>query len=216
MSGGFAFAIQSTQIFAIKNKASSIAEEGLEAVRSIRNESFANLVDGNYGLSQSGNKWIFSGTSDTVGSYTRVIQIATADSTTKTVLSTVAWSSPVVGSVSYLTYLTNWQRVVNPAWSSPFLASTLNLTNTSVGNKVAVSGNYAFVVRATGSPNFVVVNISNSAAPTEVFSTTLTGGLTDIFISGNFAYITSDDDNAELRIMNITTPTAPSVTTTLN
>ena len=216
MSGGFAYAIQSTQIFAIKNKAISIAEEGLEAVRSIRNESFANLTDGTFGLAQSGNKWILSGSSDTVGSYTRAIQIATADSTTKTILSTVAWASPVPGSVSYLTYLTNWQRVVLPAWSSPFLASTLNLTNTATGTKVAVSGNYAFVVRTNVSPNFSVVNITTPTAPTEVFTTTLTGNLTDIFISGNFAYITSDDDSAEFRIMNITTPTAPAISATLN
>lgn len=216
MTGGFAFAIQSTQIYAIKNKAISIAEEGLEAVRSIRNESFANLVDGTYGLTQTGNKWVLAGSSDTVGSYIRVIQIATADSTTKSVLSTVGWASPAVGSVSYLMYLTNWQRVVAPTWSSPYLASTLNLTNNGTGTKVAISGNYAFVVRSNISPNFSVVDISNSAAPVEVFNTTLTGSLTDIFISGNFAYVTSDDNNAEFRIMNITTPTAPNVSATLN
>ncbi len=216
MSSGFAFAIQSTQIFAIKNKAIPIAEEGLEAVRSIRNESFANLTDGTFGLAVSGNKWILSGSSDTVDTYTRTIQISSTDSTTKTILSTVSWSSPIPGSVSYLTNLTNWQRVVLPSWSSPFLSSTLNLTNTGTGTKVAISGNYAFVVRTNVSPNFSVVNISNSSAPTEVFTTNLLGNLTDIFISGNFAYITSDDDNSELRIMNIIVPTLPVLASTLN
>lgn len=216
MSSGFAFGIQSTQIMATRNKAIFLADEGLEAVRSIRNESFANLTDGTFGLAQSGNKWILSGTSDTTGSYIRNVQIATADSTTKSILVTVAWSTPFVSSVSYLIYLTNWLRVVQPVWSTPALSATSDLAGNLIGNKVAVSGNYAFVVRATGSSNFSVIDISNEAAPTIVFNTTLAGGLTDIYISGNYAYITSDSDTAEFRIVNITTPTAPSVTATFN
>ncbi|MFS8130469.1 MAG: hypothetical protein ACMG57_00670 [Candidatus Dojkabacteria bacterium] len=216
MSGGFAYAIQSTQFMATKNKAIFIADEGLEALRSIRNEAFANLTVGTFGLAQSGNKWILSGSSDTVGGYTRNAQIISVDSTTKQVLVTVTWTVPFASSVSYNEYLTDWQRVVQPAWSTPTLASTVNLAGNLVATKVAVSGNYAFVVRNTGASNFSVVDISNEAAPSAVFNTTLTGNLTDIFISGNYAYITSDDNAAEFRIMSIATPTAPNVTTTFN
>lgn len=214
MTSGVTFAIQSTQIFAIKNKAIFLADEGLEAARSIRNEAFANLTLGTFGLAQTGNKWVLSGSSDVVGPYTRSLVITSIDSTTKQVVSTVSWSSPSAGSESITMYLTNWYRTVAPAWSAPYQAAKLDLTGNHDGTKVAVSGNYAFVVRRTGSPNFHVIDISNSAAPSQVFNTTLSGSLTDIFISGNYAYITSDDGTAEFRIINISTPTAPSVTST--
>ncbi|MEO6729533.1 MAG: prepilin-type N-terminal cleavage/methylation domain-containing protein, partial [Candidatus Dojkabacteria bacterium] len=216
MSGGFAYAIQSTQIMAVKNKAVFIADEGLEAARSIRNEAFTNLTNGTFGLAQTGNKWVLSGASDVIGTYTRSLTITSLDSTTKQVVSTVSWTNPFASSVSYTLYLTDWRRVVSPAWSSPSLASTLNLTNTLRATKVAVSGNYAFVVRDSGTPNFVVVDISNSAAPSQVFSSTIAGNLSDIFISGNFAYITSDDKNSEFIIMSISPPTAPTITATLD
>src|ERR1041384_6828468 len=54
-----------------RSRASLLAEEGLEAVRNIRDASYANLTDGTYGIAQSANQWALSGASDTSGIYTR-------------------------------------------------------------------------------------------------------------------------------------------------
>ncbi len=54
----------------------SLAREGLEAVYSIRDALITNLSNGSYGITQAGGFWAFSGTSDTVGKFTRVITIS--------------------------------------------------------------------------------------------------------------------------------------------
>jgi hypothetical protein len=59
--------------------AAQLASEGIEAVRSIRNQSFANLVNstGTGVTRNASGVWIFSGTNNTVNKYTRVIFSAT-------------------------------------------------------------------------------------------------------------------------------------------
>ena len=101
---------QSSASAGTRARAVFLAEEGLEAVRNIKDTSFSNLANGNYGLAVSGSKWIFSGTSDTTGIFTRIINIATVDSSRKTVTCTVTWQQTPqgTGSVVLTTRLTNW------------------------------------------------------------------------------------------------------------
>jgi len=88
-----------------------LAEEGLEAVRNIRDENFANLVDGPYGLVKAGNQWNFSALPDVNDIFTRTVNISTVDADTKLVISTVDWPQNLQrnGSVVLTTYLTNWK-----------------------------------------------------------------------------------------------------------
>lgn len=53
----------------------SIVREGIEAVKSVRDNLATNLTNGAHGLAQVGGKWVFSGTSDIVGKYTRTVTI---------------------------------------------------------------------------------------------------------------------------------------------
>ena len=57
--------------------ASGLLQEGIEAVRSIRNRNFAELVDGAHGLTTTSGYYELSGTSDSLlgGAYTRTITI---------------------------------------------------------------------------------------------------------------------------------------------
>jgi len=75
-------------------KATALAEEGLEAVVSIRDRNYSNLSDGNKGLAIDATpKWVFSGTTDqTEGRYNRTLIISTVDSNTKKVISRVTWA----------------------------------------------------------------------------------------------------------------------------
>lgn len=94
-----------------RNRASFYAEEGLEAVRNIRDNAFSNLTDGTYGLVQSGGKWTLAGVSDNSGIFTRSVQIGTVDSDTKSVIATVNWQQTLQrpGLISLETRMTNWQ-----------------------------------------------------------------------------------------------------------
>lgn len=117
-----------------ETKASFLANQGIEATQSIRNQSWDNLTNGNHGLTNSGDTWAFSGTSDTdaSGVFTRIITIAdvqrnddgnivisggTVDEDTKQVLSSITWNFTPTRSltVDLTSLLTNWQLGRSPA-----------------------------------------------------------------------------------------------------
>jgi hypothetical protein len=112
--------------------ASLYAIEGQNAVVSIRNQSWSNLgnlTDGDYGLTETGGIWAFNASSDSLaGGYDRVTHISsvernasgdivdtggTIDPNTKKVTTIVSWNfNPTqVSSVTFISYLTNWQGV---------------------------------------------------------------------------------------------------------
>ncbi len=88
-----------------------LAEEGLEALRNIRDENFINLVNGSYGLVKIGNQWNFSALPDVTDIFTRTINISTVNANIKLVTSTITWQQNLQrnGSVILTTYLTNWK-----------------------------------------------------------------------------------------------------------
>jgi type II secretory pathway pseudopilin PulG len=111
-----------------ESQATFIASEGLEAVKSIRNQAWASLVTGPHGASKASGVWAFLGTADVDPSlkFTRVINIAdvgrdangniigsggTADPETKKITATVSWDFTPTrhNSVVMNLYLTNWQ-----------------------------------------------------------------------------------------------------------
>ena len=129
----------------------------------------------------------------------------------------VSWQQNAqrTGSVTLLTRFTNWLQSVS-AWLNPFKEASLNFSSTDDGLKVQSSGNYAYVVRNDGSPDFAVIDISNPASPTLAASLSLTGTPSNIAVSGNYAYVSNSNNNQELQIIDISTPTSPSVVGTFN
>lgn len=108
--GAIIYGQESTILSGKRAQAVFLAEEGLEAVRNIRDDDFNDLPDGVYGLQIVGGRWNIAGTSDTVGIFTRQITINTVNNQTKKITSTVTWQQnlPRPGSVSFETYLTYW------------------------------------------------------------------------------------------------------------
>jgi hypothetical protein len=115
--------------------ANQYATEGIEAVRSIRNQAYTKLVatasTGVFQVPAGTGVWTFSGVSNTFGKYTRVITISTVnrdasgnivasggsqDPNTMKVTATVSWNitSARTGSVQQSTYLTNWPAPTIP------------------------------------------------------------------------------------------------------
>lgn len=113
--GAYIYGQDSTSTAGRRARAAYIAQEGLEAVRSIRDSAFSNLVDGTYGLVISSNQWILSGSSDITDIFTRQVTISTVDANRKQVSCNVNWrqNPQRMGNISLVTYLTNWQAPVS-------------------------------------------------------------------------------------------------------
>lgn len=103
-------------------QANFLAEEGLEAARSIRDSDWTKLTAGNHGLaiSETENTWIFQGISEDVRDQlregTRVITVEDLDSDRKQIISQVTWQFTEARpqEIQLITYLTNWAKPMPP------------------------------------------------------------------------------------------------------
>ena len=116
LAGNMIYGQESSVLAGSRVRAAFLAEEGLEAARNIRDNNFASLVDGTYGLATSSNEWIFSGSSDVRDIFTRTVTISTVDADTKNVSCQISWQQTPqrTGTLSLATYLSNWQESVTP------------------------------------------------------------------------------------------------------
>lgn len=116
------------------------ASEGIEAMRSIKNQSFASLTNTSptTGITRNGsNVWAYSGANNTFDAsrYTRTISVSgvqrdgsgnivasggTLDSNTKKVTSTVTWNFNSIRTLtaSLSTYFTNWKAAITSAFDA--------------------------------------------------------------------------------------------------
>ncbi|QQS15535.1 MAG: hypothetical protein IPK84_04170 [Candidatus Moraniibacteriota bacterium] len=110
--GVYLYGEESTALAGNRARAVFFAEEGLEAVRNIRDANFTNLSNGTYGLAVSGGQWNFSGSSDTNGIFTREVVISSAGMNRKDVEVTVSWQQNAsrIGQVSLTSRFTHWQE----------------------------------------------------------------------------------------------------------
>ena len=114
-----------------RERAVLLAEEGLEAVRNMRDNGFGNVSDGTHGLAIVSNQWTFSGIEDSTGAFTRHIIISSIDAKRKSITAEVEWQQNAqrTGLVSLSTQLTNWQVAVS-SLRSMMVYSKLATNNT--------------------------------------------------------------------------------------
>lgn len=214
--GFYLYGEEATVLAGNRVRAAMLAEEGLEVVRNIRDAGFENLVDSTptHGLALSGNQWIFSGLSDTNDIFTRKITIAPQDTKRKTIISEVSWQQNPqrTGLVSFVSTLTNWIASGFGDWSNPSQEVSKNLLGNDNGVKIQTQGNYIYLIRAGGSPNFFVYDVVNPATPLLVGSLNIAGSPKNLFLYGNYAYVVSDDNAQELQIIDISNPVNPNKT----
>lgn len=110
-----------------------LAREGIEAVRSMKDNDFDNLDLGTHGLSLSSSKWVLSGTSDNTDNATRTITISTVNADTKKIESTVSWISFArhTNSVTLTEYLTDWPETHGDGANLSIDTSGASLTATN-------------------------------------------------------------------------------------
>ena len=103
-----------------RTRAVLLAEEGMEAARSIRDYRWDNLTNGEHGLRVSSNRWYFYLTEENLSSKLnngkRKIIVEEIDSERKKITSLVTWDLTAgrPQQVSLVNYLTNWRRSINP------------------------------------------------------------------------------------------------------
>ena len=118
-------------------KANLLAEEGIEAARSIRDNKFSNLIAGNHGLAISGGHWIFQGNEEDLSSQLnngkRVVLIEDIDSNRKKITSNVSWSFTEnrPEEIKLVSYLTNWQKGIEIRKPTTRTDSSSQTTNDS-------------------------------------------------------------------------------------
>jgi len=110
--------------------ANNFASEGIEAVRSIKNQAYSGLANSvGTGITQTGGVWAFSGANNTFGKYSRVITVAdvyrdgsgnivasggTLDPDTKNISSMVSWNFNAgrSNSIELISYLTDFKKPI--------------------------------------------------------------------------------------------------------
>ncbi len=216
LAGSLSYGIFAQSQANLENKANFLLEEGIEAVTSIKDNSYSNLTNGTYGLGLSAGSWAFVGTSDSVDGFTRAVQISTIDAYTKQVTVTVSWqNSSSSRAIDATVQLTSWERptATNETWASVSLQSGIDLSGTTDAVEVLQFGNKIFVARTGSASNFTVVDVSNLAAPVIQGTISITGTLADIAAYGNYVYLASSSNTNELNIVDVTVPTAPTLVT---
>ncbi|MCK9578129.1 hypothetical protein M0R01_01375 [bacterium] len=87
-----------------------LSEEGLEAVRSIRDIDFERITDGQYGLTKQNGKWEIVSGVEKIDRFKRYISISSINAEKKLVTSKVSWEENGNIKDFYLdTYLTKWK-----------------------------------------------------------------------------------------------------------
>lgn len=209
---------ETARIAGMHRQAASLAEEGLEVVRNIRDESFSNLTDGTYGIALVGNQWSLLGTSDTIDAFTRQITISTVDTHTKQAIANVVWPQNLqrTGSISLVSYFANWAALGIGSWGAPSQEASVNISENQDAVKIQTVGNYAYVIRNGGNHNFVIIDLSTPSTPNIIGSLTLNGNPVNLAMEGNYAYVSSEDNSSELQIISVNNPENPVLVGTYN
>lgn len=185
----YLYGSESIALSGSRQRALDYAEEGLEAVRNIRDSSFDSLSVGTYGLSTSTGKWVLTGTSSTNGEFTRQISIASASTSRKIATSTVTWSQNArrSGSLSLSTYLNDWAKVTITTPDISLVGSASNPADkgTLAGPTVAVTppsgmqnGDVALIIATYRAS--ATLSVSNTGGQTWTALTQVANGTTNV------------------------------------
>lgn len=150
--GALLYSQESVAISGDRARALMLAHEGLEAARNIRDSGFENLVMGTWGLSLASNEWSFVASPDVTDIFTRTVTIASVDSSTRSISSTLAWQSNLQrpGSITLVTQLSNWRTVTQ-----------------TQADQVAIDASGA-VISGSGKSELQGIELSNTGTSTVV------------------------------------------------
>ncbi|MEN9552240.1 MAG: hypothetical protein RI935_617 [Candidatus Parcubacteria bacterium] len=111
----FSYGIESSALSGGRTKALLLAEEGQEAIRSIKNSNFNSLTNGTYGLIYTSGAWQLNPTPITENGYTRSVTITTPSSNRRDIAVSVSWQQTPTraGTITLNGRVTNWKTPIN-------------------------------------------------------------------------------------------------------
>lgn len=194
---------QTTSLTGKRDRATDLANEGMEAVRSIRDANYKNLTPGDHGLSTTNNQWDLTDPPDNIGEFTRVITIEDIDTDRKRITSQVSWpeESDRKNSVSVTSILSNWRetpgdsdvlKLINAADQTAHATTTHTVdyhlaSDTDVAGdpltslEVAYPNNSFDVSNINGTEDILKMGIDQDLD--DVIEEDLSGDITDVVIS---------------------------------
>jgi Tfp pilus assembly protein PilV len=199
--GALVYGNQATADAGEHGRATMLAQEGLEAVRNIRDGQDATYVNttgaATYGLAQTGNQWTLSGSSDVSGIFTRQVTITPIDTARKNITVTVSWlNGATTSQVTATGRLSNWlASIVPPVTSGPIMMAYSKTTTTpfyriwdgsnwgAEASAQNVVGNINYIVlksSRTRNESILGVQTSTGAIYVQVWNGTSWGNLTQV------------------------------------
>jgi len=195
-------------------RASTLSRLAVDAVRSIRDESYDDLQEGTFGVRIGDDgKWEFNGTEMvSEDGFTTSVVVSFPDDDHADVTTTTTWSfgSRRNGTTSVTTQLSNWHQVKEIGdWEYPSLAGSYIPDTPPNFNDIAISGVYVFVTSETagGGAGLYVVKTTDLASPErKAIGFTLGADGYQLLISNNKLYVLTAMPGAELHVYDVSSP----------
>ena len=113
-AGAYFYGKQAVAVSGWRSQATLFAQEGLAAVRNIRDEDYDDLSVGTHGLQTKGGEFELTESPDVRGPMTREITISDAGDDRLQITSQVSWDDTVgrSGTTTVSTRLTRWQETI--------------------------------------------------------------------------------------------------------
>ncbi|MFC1595127.1 hypothetical protein ACFL3E_01720 [Patescibacteria group bacterium] len=202
-----------------QTEAEALAQEGIEAVRGIRDDAWNRIIYSTSSIAIGGNEWVFSGegTTEQIGQYTRVISFADVcrdgsdnittcpgiytDAHSKKIAATVTWDTRnnVSNTVQRVAYITNWESKdwVQTDWSGgsgQAKWSDVTKYDSDDGNVVVFTAGQvtlAEIAAPTGTNNWLFDTAGNYTYDSNKLE--VTGGYAQLVASLNGSFDTAND-----------------------
>jgi len=109
--GAVIYARESANVAGQRTRATFLAQEGVEAVRAIRDQDFTTLAAGTYGLNVVAGRWALVPTPDVTDGFTRSVAISVQSETAMQITVTVNWNQTLqrTGTIARTENLTDWR-----------------------------------------------------------------------------------------------------------
>src|SRR3989344_3415432 len=198
-------------------QATALLREAEDAVRSVREQNWSNISPiGTYHPQVSGSAWSLAAGSEIINGYTRHIEISNVnrdtsgnitesvgsqDTSTKKVVSTVSWNTPIASSVKSTTYLQRYLQ--NTSWDQTTVAH-FNLGTHNQTATVPTGGGAVELAPGAGAGDW--------ATPQVVATRNLPGNADamDVYVDNNRAYVvTLSQGGSDFFIYDTTDPENP-------
>lgn len=134
-----------------KTRALFLAEEGLEAARSLRDENFSLLSNGTHGITLSQNgRWSLSGASDAESEFTRAVTVSTINPRLKFI------TSSVTGPRASVALTTALADIRQNSGMAKYLSFDLSEARMETGNSTLRD----IIIKNTGSSSITITHIT--------------------------------------------------------